>query len=261
MWFGRLFEASGHQVKIIDKEDWPVQASDLVETNLVIISVPIDVTLTAISELPELPADCILADVTSTKTAPLKAMLEKHPGPVVGLHPMFGPDVQSLTNQTIIVSEGRQPAAYDWLMEQFEAWGGQLSHTSAEDHDHAMALIQVMRHFSTVAYGNHLKAEGANLGQITELSSPIYRLELAMVGRLFAQDPGLYTEIIFSNPGNVQMMRRYSERFSELLDLVESGDKAQFMQRFTEISDWFGDYAKQFLTESAGMLAYKKHLK
>jgi chorismate mutase/prephenate dehydrogenase len=174
---------------------------------------------------------------------------------------MFGPDIKTLANQTIIVSDGRESEAYRWLLEQLTQWGGLLSHTSADDHDQAMALIQVMRHFSTVAYGQHLKSEGANLGQITELSSPIYRLELAMVGRLFAQDPGLYTEIIFSNPDNIHMMRRYSERFSELLDLVESGDKEQFMQTFSQISDWFGDYAAQFLAESAGMLEYKKHLK
>ena len=73
-----------------------------------------------------------------------------------------------------------------------------------------MAMIQVLRHFSTIAYGNHLKEEAVDLAEITELSSPIYRLELAMVGRLFAQQPELYTEIIFSNKDNLAMMRKRS---------------------------------------------------
>jgi len=59
-----------------------------------------------------------------------------------------------------------------------------------------MAYIQVMRHFNTFVYGQHLKGEDPNLESLTMFSSPIYRLELAMVGRLFAQSPQLYADII-----------------------------------------------------------------
>ncbi|MDI8296325.1 hypothetical protein MJI53_23840, partial [Salmonella enterica subsp. enterica serovar Anatum] len=41
--------------------------------------------------------------------------------------------------------------------------------------------------------------ENVQLEQLLALSSPIYRLELAMVGRLFAQDPQLYADIIMSS--------------------------------------------------------------
>lgn len=50
-----------------------------------------------------------------------------------------------------------------------------------------MAFIQALRHFATFAYGLHLAEENVQLEQLLALSSPIYRLELAMVGRLFAQ--------------------------------------------------------------------------
>lgn len=257
--FVRLFEQSGYPVTIIEQQDWDKAESTLVKADLVLVAVPIHVTEQVISQLTNLKPDCILADVTSIKLKPVTAMLASHSGPVLGLHPMFGPDVPDLSGQTIIVSEGRDVERCQWFIEQLRNWGGQLSYSSADDHDAAMALIQVMRHFSTVAYGKHLQDEGANLGQITELSSPIYRLELAMVGRLFAQDPDLYTDIIFSNPDNVQMMRRYIERFDQLLDLVAAGDKEAFKTVFRQVSDWFGSYGPQFLAESTTMLAYKKH--
>ncbi|MFO6426374.1 hypothetical protein ACLBOM_11150 [Escherichia coli] len=38
------------------------------------------------------PKDCILVDLASVKNGPLQAMLAAHDGPVLGLHPMFGPD-------------------------------------------------------------------------------------------------------------------------------------------------------------------------
>ena len=86
------------------------------------------------------------------------------------------------------------------------------------------------------------------------MSSPIYRLELVMVGRLFAQAPELYTEIIFANPDNIEMMQRYVEQFNDLLKLLELKDKSAFKQRFIETREWFGDYAERFLKESSQML-------
>jgi len=96
--------------------------------------------------------------------------------------------------------------------------------------------------------------EDTNLEEIMHLSSPIYRLELAMVGRLFAQDPELYSDIIFSNPENVESIKRYIRRFEKLLAIMESGDKKAFVEVFDETAAWFGDYAEKFLHESSKML-------
>ena len=259
--FVNLFQNSGYQATIVEKDDWEDAADSFATAALVLVAVPIHLTLNVIAQLPRLPTDCVLADITSIKQKPLEAMLAAHSGPVVGLHPMFGPGVKSLSAQTVIVSEGANPEGYAWLLEQLSAWGAQLRHTDAIEHDRAMAMIQVLRHFSTIAYGNHLKEEAVDLAEITELSSPIYRLELAMVGRLFAQQPELYTEIIFSNKDNLAMMRRYIQRFNTMLDHVEADDKEAFHQTFNEITAWFGDYAEQFLSESSEMLAYQQRLK
>ncbi len=51
----------------------------------------------------------LLADLTSVKTAPMAKMMEIHQGAVVGLHPMFGPDIASMAKQVIAVCEGRYP--------------------------------------------------------------------------------------------------------------------------------------------------------
>lgn len=47
-----------------------------------------------------------------------------------------------------------------------------------------MSIIQALRHFSTYGYGNFLSEIAPNLDKLKDLSSPIYRLELMMVGRL-----------------------------------------------------------------------------
>ncbi|MDX1706117.1 bifunctional chorismate mutase/prephenate dehydrogenase [Pseudidiomarina sp.] len=253
--FVRLFESAGASVAILDKDDWPRAADIVAGADLVLVSVPIAITPQVIADLPELPARCVLADVTSIKQTPLQAMLDKHQGPVVGLHPMFGPQQQTLAKQLIVVSHGRGQEHYQWLLESIVRWGANLQEFEASAHDQAMAFIQVMRHLSTFVYGVHLARERVDLQQLLELSSPIYRLELMMVGRLFAQNAELYADIILSQPQNFAMMRRYLQRFDTIIGELEAGDKAAFLREFAEVAAYFGQFSTDFLNDSQRLLS------
>ncbi len=252
--FARLFESSGYAVRKLGEDDWADAGSMLSDAGLVVVTVPIAVTVEVIRRLPALPGRCVLADFTSIKSAPLEAMMAAHSGPVVGLHPMFGPDVPSLAKQVVAYCDGRQPEAYQWLLEQVQIWGATVHRISAVEHDQGMALIQALRHFTSFAYGVHLAEEDPGLADLLRLSSPIYRLELAMVGRLFAQDPHLYADIIMASPRNVDMIRRFHQRFGAALGVLETGDKGAFVAAFRQVSDWFGSYAPRFLRESRTLL-------
>ena len=252
--FVTMFRRSGYRVDSLEKDDWCQAHALLNKASLVLVAVPIRVTEQVIATLQELPADCILADITSTKAGPVAAMLQAHPGPVLGLHPMFGPDVPGLVKQVVVVCHGRGEAQYQWLLEQFRIWGAALIEQSPQSHDEAMAFIQVMRHFSSFVYGAHIAAENPSLDTLLTLSSPIYRLELAMVGRLFAQDPVLYGDIIFSSKTGTALLKRFQRRFNEAMTLLESGDEDAFIAQFKAIANWFGDYAKQSLVDSKKLL-------
>ena len=253
--FGQMFGLSGYRVETLEQGDWPRSDEILADAGLVMVAVPIDITCQIIDRLGKLPADCLLVDVTSVKAAPLEHMLAVHKGPVLGLHPMFGPDVASLAKQVIVCCQGRDPAASQWLLDQMTIWGARLQQVEAKAHDEAMTLIQALRHFATFAYGWHLSREQANIDRLLNLSSPIYRLELAMVGRLFAQDPHLYADIILSSPQNLAMIRRYYQNFGEVLGLLEQGDRAGFIEAFSQVSSFFGEHADEFLRESRTLLA------
>ncbi|ORT48374.1 chorismate mutase [Vibrio sp. qd031] len=253
--FVRMFELSGYQVDILGRQQWENAEEIVKDAGLVVVTVPIDKTLDVIRTLPPLPDNCILCDLTSIKDQPLQAMLDVHQGPVVGLHPMFGPDVPSLAKQVIVHCEGRKADEYAWLLDQFTIWGASLCAMPAKKHDEGMTLIQALRHFTSFAYGSHLSQENPEIETLLQLSSPIYRLELAMVGRLFGQDPNLYGDIILSSPENLAMIKRFHQRFGEAVNLLEGESaKQNFVEHFEQVSDWFGDYSKQFMQESQTLL-------
>ncbi|PKF51701.1 bifunctional chorismate mutase/prephenate dehydrogenase [Enterovibrio nigricans] len=252
--FGKLFRLSGYTVKVLGSQDWDNAQEILADAGMVVVTVPINKTDAVIRQLGDLPDDCLLVDLTSIKSEPLQAMLESHKGPVVGLHPMFGPDISSLAKQVIVYCDGRNPESYQWLLEQFRIWGASLHRISAIEHDQGMTLIQALRHFTSFVYGVHLAEENPNLGQLTALSSPIYRLELAMVGRLFAQDAQLYGDIIMSSSQNIDMIRRFHARFGEAIKLLDEQDKNGFVAAFNQVESWFGDFAPRFMKESQTLL-------
>jgi chorismate mutase/prephenate dehydrogenase len=252
--FVSLFEKSNYLVATLEKDDWQNAQSIFDGADLVIVAVPINTTVDVIKSIQYLPKDCILADITSIKVSPLNAMLEVHDGPVVGLHPMFGPDSPGMIKQVVVVCDGRKAEKYQWLIDQMTTWGAVIHNTSSQEHDQAMAFIQVMRHFSTFIYGQHLKEENPDLVDLLMFSSPIYRLELAMVGRLFAQAPSLYADIIFNDLENVDLLKRFNKRFADGIEIVASNDKQAFIEQFKSVEKWFGDYAKQCLKDSRQLL-------
>ena len=253
--FNRFLSLSGYQVVSLDQNDWAQADTILAGADLVLVCVPINKTLETIERLqPFLTEKMILADLTSVKVQPLQKMLQVHQGAVVGLHPMFGPDTPSLAKQVVVCCHGRGAEQYEWLLEQIKIWGAKIEVIDAKEHDHAMTYIQALRHFSTFMFGLHLSDQPIKLSQLLALSSPIYRLELAMIGRLFAQDGALYADIISDKPENLTTIQSLKATFEQSLKFFEEKDRAGFIQAFEKVHHWFGDYSEQFLKESQVLL-------
>lgn len=252
--FSGLFSAAGYRVESLEASDSAFAVERTAHAALVLLAVPIERTCDVIAALPPLPHDCVLVDITSVKRAPLAAMLAAHSGPVVGLHPMFGPDVRSLAGQLVVVCHGRDPTRYQWLLDLISGWGARLGEETPERHDQAMQVIQAMRHFTSIAYGLFLQREQADLQQLLRLSSPIYRLELGMVGRLFAQDPALYADIMLQAEDLPELIGSYRDALDELLGLLKEGRREALIERFGKAREHFGELAPALLEESAVLL-------
>lgn len=254
-YFDTCFTAAGYHVRVMGSKDWDRVAELCNGVDLAMISVPIDKTPGIIRALsPHLPSGAVLTDITSVKKVPLDAMMEAHPGPVLGLHPLFGPTTSSLDKQIVVATPGRDDECARWVIDQFTAWGAIIVHATAEEHDEIMAVVQALRHFATFAFGQFLSRRKVPVRRTLEFSSPIYRLELGMVGRLFAQDPALYAEIIFASEQRRELLKSYIESIRRNLEMVENGDKELFIAEFRKIAEWFGTFGEQAIRESSYLI-------
>lgn len=253
--YTRIFEQSGHVVHKIDKHNWHELEEMIPRLDLAIVTVPINVTADVIHRLaPKLKEDTILADFTSNKTDPIEVMKSAHSGPVLGLHPMHGPDVNNLSKQLMVACFGRDEAASAWVVEQSRLWGMRVIEADPQKHDHVMHLVQGLRHFVALLHGSFMKTYDLDPRDILEYSSPIYRGELMMTGRIFAQSAELYADIVFANEERRQLLLNFIEHNDRLTRMVKEDDKKGFIKEFEAVTDFFGSFANQALEESGYLI-------
>jgi len=253
--YKRIADQTGHRTYSIDKGNWFELDEIADKLDMVIITVPINVTETVIGRLKgRLSEKTILADFTSNKSKPIRAMLEAHSGPVIGLHPMHGPDVENLSKQLMVVCPGRDADKADWFVKQCELWGMRIINADQQKHDHVMHLVQGLRHFVALLHGSFMKQYDLKPSDMVEYSSPIYRAELMMTGRIFAQSAELYADIVFSNEERRELLINFLEHHQKLAEMVKSNDREGFIREFESVTDFFGRFATQALEESGYLI-------
>jgi chorismate mutase/prephenate dehydrogenase len=245
--FKRYFSNLNHQVFIIDKDDWNDKAIyNLGNCDLALISVPIDSTIEIIKKTSShLSKNAILADLTSIKVAPLQAMLEYHSGPVVGLHPTFGPTIATAKHQVILECSGR--GDYSWFINDLKKIGFTLKSLTASEHDLVMTFIQGIEHFTTFVLGSFLTKLNIQPSKLFNYASPIYQSKLTLLGRIFNQDAGLYANIICSDDNRKQLILEFSNYLSDWAKTIatDSNAKNLFIDEFNKSKGWMGDFTNR----------------
>ena len=253
--YRKVADQSGHHTYSIDKGNWFELEEIAPKLDLAIVTVPINLTESVIERLSnKLDEKTILADFTSNKAGPLKAMLASHSGPVIGLHPMHGPDVPNLSKQLMVVCKGRHLEASAWFQEQCRLWGMRVIEADPDNHDHVMNLVQGLRHFVALLHGSFMKEYDLDPHQMLDYSSPVYRAELMMTGRIFAQDAELYADIVFANKERRELLVSFFKHHERLISMVENDDKKGFVKEFEAVTDFFGRFATQALKESGYLI-------
>ncbi len=240
--FTQQLTAVGHNVSILENEDWEYADHLLGSAELVIVCVPIKWTVDVIKRAVQyLAPTTALCDITSLKTEPVKAMLEYHRGPVMGLHPMFGPNVKSFAEQKVVACPGRNDDSFEWLLDFIKSQGGEVILSTPEEHDYMMVIIQATRHFSRFSVGVFLAQEGIDIERSLSMSSPSYRQEIEIIKRLFAQSSHLCVDIMLATQDRCQAIAKLADTYNRLARLVGRKDRATLIEEFENAQSFFSE--------------------
>lgn len=238
----RAFEGRGHSVDSYDLGDERALRAVVEAAEVVLVAVPMRAAVQVVEQVaPWVGPDALLCDINSLKTAVCGAMAACG-GEALGLHPMFGPSVGSLRRQKVVCCSVKPGPLGVWMRRELAQLGCELVESTPDAHDRMMAVVQVLVHFRTLVTGAALRKFGVDIHDSLRFTSPIYRLELAFCGRLFAQDPELYATIEMSNPHGTAARAIFVEAAAELLRIIETGDRAAFREAFEATARFFDDF-------------------
>jgi prephenate dehydrogenase len=224
-WFAGFFQKQGLTVHVSGRTSGMAVPEMTEKCGVVIVSVPIRATREVIRGVgPHMKAGSLLMDLTSLKEDPVRAMLDFSRSEVIGLHPLFGPDVPSLSGQNIVLCPVRSKRWLPWLKDILSKNGARLIETSPERHDEIMAVVQGLTHLNTMTLGLALRETGLSLEELDRFSTPVSRLKISLVEKVFSKNPRLYAEIVASNPHVPEMLRLYDKALTRLKTSVAEGD-------------------------------------
>jgi prephenate dehydrogenase len=229
-WFAHFLEEAGYSVICSGRSSTPSPEELAARAEVVIISVPMEVTVATIERLgPLVRKEALLLDLTSVKEAPLKAMLAASAAEVVGCHPLFGPTVPDLSGQNVVLCPGRGTGGYAWWKEVLARGGAVITEMDARQHDRIMAVVQGINHLNTILLGLVLEEYGLSQSNLAGLTTPLFEAKLSILDRLLKGNHPLYADLWLHNPGLGEVMDRYDEIWSELRNLVRQGRREELV--------------------------------
>jgi len=247
--FAQTFKEHGCSVQIFDIEH-SLDTMEIQKFDVIFIAVPMSKAREVIEKIaPLAKKESLIVDINSLKVEVCKE-LEKSAGESMGTHPMFGSSIKSFRRQKIIVCSLKEGPLGQWFLRFLEGLGVEVIETDPKTHDEMMAIVQVLTHFHVIVMGHALKKLARPVRETLRFTSPIYRLELAIIGRLFAQDPTLYAEIEMSNPSGHRVREAYLESARVMKSLIESEDRETFVTIFQEIGEYFEDFSAEAMNLS-----------
>jgi prephenate dehydrogenase len=255
--FGSVLERHGFEVRVSGRRTGLTNRKLAEESDLVMVSVPIRSTVGVIGEIaPLLGKEQLLCDLTSLKAAPVKAMLSSG-AQVLGMHPLFGPTVPSLRNQTVILTPARcsTPLA-SRIPEVLRYEGANLVVMDPDAHDRLMAVIQGLTHFGNLCMADAIRRSGTDLAAALEATSPVYRIQMGLIGRLLSQDPALYGDMLQLNPHVPPVLASFGEAAADLKKRVESGELPSFVEFFGRAAEMYRPYRDQAAAETDALIGF-----
>ncbi len=248
--FQPAWEKLGCEVRVTGSRDPHLEKALVLESELIILSVPLDKTTEVLHRItPWLRPGQLLSDFSSVKTKVVPEML-KTPAEVISAHPMFG-QVPSLAGHNVILlplRPGKWQHKYERLFKELS-----LKTVTLEDwkqHDHLMSLIQGLMHFLHITFSTALSKAGVDLDTLLSICSPVYEANFAFACRILQRDPNLYTHILMDNPENPQVIRHFIEEAQQSLKLVEKKEEAAFIEKFEKTREFLGEAGQTFSAQS-----------
>ncbi len=225
--------------------------SEVKNADIVIISIPVDVSLDIIHQTLNIVSDnCLVIDVGSTKEQICKA-LENHPKRrnFLATHPIAGTEFSGpnaalkklFIGKTNIICEVEKTAfkLQEIALDIFSKLGMRIRYMDAKSHDKHIAYVSHLSHISSFMLGKTVIEKEKNERDIFDMAGSGF----ASTVRLAKSSPAMWTPIFEQNKENViETLNEYIQNLQQFKTLIEQNN---FSEIYSEMENT--NHIKQIL--------------
>ena len=169
------------------------------EVDMVLLCAPIkEIPGIVRTIVPNMKQGSVLCEISSLKMRTVAALKKNRGNDIqpLAIHPMFGPDIKGIQDQTIVVvpvsDQDKEVALADSLFKN-----ANIMVADAETHDRVMASILALPYFMNLAFACTLSTE--NLSLMREMAGTTFTVQLAVTQSIVGESPELIESLINDN--------------------------------------------------------------
>lgn len=238
--FGGIFASPQRTVEYVGRN---VSAKDLSASDVIIIATPSAAALEISKLLKKVPGikDKLVICLWSYMESGEKAFVDL-PASLVYIHFLFGPDIENLSGQNVVVTGDYKNKMFTWYMNRLRAKGARVHISTSEEHDKTMAYTQSLSQLSSILLGISLARSGYSRQKLHDFASLTFRLNRHTIERIMKQKAQLWAELQFENKYYPKILDQYLEDLHEMIDAIRAKDEPKFVDLFNAATDFWQEF-------------------
>ena len=246
-WLSRFFLGQGHRVSTLDPagpvpECTPVHdlSEALPGATVVVVATPLSHGARVLHEILAARPAALVTDILSLKSHVIEDLKAGAAAGlrVASLHPLFGPDVQTLGGRVLAVLDCGNTAAADEAAALFRDTALTITRLPIEAHDAYMQYVLGLSHLVAILFFTTLTRSGRPFDELAQAASTTFLKQVRTAAEVARESPVLYYEI--------QKLNRHSRRLfallKESLAEVEQAALAERPDSFVQLMEAGRDY-------------------
>lgn len=247
VWFSNFLDSFGYQISVFDKYsskhnykniDEKDLESEITSVDIVVIASPLSKTSESIDLVAKTKTKALVFDIASLKSPVLESLkaaassLEN----LVSIHPMFGPDIDLLTGENILICDLGCKKATEAAKGLFSKTAANVTVTTPEHHDELMNEVLGLSHIINLLFGKASLSSNISDKLLSAAKSTTFKNQLSVSSKVASENSELYFEIQNLNPFTPELYSRIRTSLDQLTSLVLLGNKEDFQKEMHQMS-------------------------
>ena len=248
-WFSDFFQNQGHNVSVYDtkgKSDsftsYCSLEDGIKDASCALIATPLEAVPEVIIQLSELNFQGIVFDIASFKGY-LKGAIQQandHSISITSIHPMFGPNVRTLSDKVICFCDCGNKWANQKVESFFKSTAASTVRLSLDEHDRIISYVLGLSHIINIIFIKVLTEGGYQYTDLKQIASTTFLSQMVTASSVIKENPNLYYTIQKLNPYKKDLFKKITNTVEQIIDIVLSDNKEKFIEIMERGENWLG---------------------